>query len=101
MIGELCASFRIDPTDVLLETYFKFLADRSIYQLEMAITQLIQTGERFPTVSQIRTLAGSFREMKTKEITDAPQIEQFSEADFKPVSAEQFFEKVGSYFKTV
>jgi hypothetical protein len=100
MLGELSAAFRVDPTTEQAETYWKYLQDRSLYQVSSAIVDIIQTGDRFPTVAQIRTLAGTYREMKTVEVpSGCLMLEQFAGSDlekYKGMTGDEFFKTVMS-----
>lgn len=95
LMGKMGLAFRTDCSKEQMSVYWEFLKDRSFYQVGRAIEEIIKTGDRFPPVSKVRELAGSFREMKTREVTEAPQIEEFSSADQKPETAEDFFKIVG------
>jgi hypothetical protein len=70
-----------------------------MYQVGNAIVDIIQTGERFPTVSQIRAIASGYREFKTVAVEPKQMIEEFTTVDDVPVDADSFFKKVGGYFK--
>jgi hypothetical protein len=95
LMGKMGKAFNFTPDKETLSVYFEFLADRSLYQVDRAITEIIRSGDRFPTVSKIRELAGSFREFKTVEVNHDHLIEEFSGADQKPQTAEDFFRIVG------
>lgn len=101
LMAEMSFAFRADLPEGAVDTYWKYLVDMSWFQVQSAMNQIIKTGDRFPSVAQIRTLAGSYREMKTKEISTAIQIEEFASNDCKPESADDFFKKVGSLFGEV
>lgn len=73
-----------------------------MFQVGNAIVDIIQSGERFPTVSQIRTIASGYREFKTAEVPqDVIQIEQFTGAEtekYKGMSGDDFFKEVMGSF---
>lgn len=94
LMGELGLAFRVDTPKDTMAVYFKYLHDRSMYQVEHAIIDLVKVGDRFPTVSKLREIAGSFREFKTAEKTESIQIEEFTGADYKPENADEFFKKI-------
>ena len=95
IMGELYKAFGLSPDKQQMLVYFKFLSDRSFYQVESAVTQLIQTGDRFPTVAKIRELASAYREFKTVEQSESIQIEEFTTVDEQPHTADDFFRIVG------
>ena len=98
LLGKLCVAFRVDSNSEMINVYFEFLSDRSMYQIENAIIDIIKNGERFPTVSAIRNAAGSYREFKTVEANTNIAIEQFSSLETKYESAEDFFKEVNGMF---
>jgi hypothetical protein len=100
-MGELGLAFRVDASKEMMGVYWKYLHDRSLYQVTNAIEDIIKSGDRFPSVAKIRELAGSYREFKTVERSQAEMIEEFSSADLKPVDAKDFFKTVGDMFGAV
>ena len=99
LLGKLGMAFGSAPDKETMAVYFEFLSDRSFYQVESAITQLIQTGDRFPSVAKIREIASSYREMKTAEVSNSVQIEEFTTASGMPHTPEDFFKLVADLGK--
>lgn len=99
LMGKLSVAFNAPLTDDTVAVFFEFLADRSMFQIERAILEVIRSGERFPSVSKIRELAGFYREMKTVELPVAEYIEEYSSASDVPHTAEDFFRTVGELVK--
>ena len=95
LMGELGLAFRVDASKEMMAVYWKHLHDRSMYQVGHAITDIIRSGDRFPTVARIRELAGSYREFKTREITEpARQITEFKASDYQMPEGDDWFEKM-------
>jgi len=73
-----------------------------MYQVGNAIVDIIQTGDRFPPVSHIRSIASGYREFKTAEVPqDLIQIEQFTGEEterYKGMSGDDFFKEVMGSF---
>lgn len=79
LMGELGVAFRVDASREMMGVYWKFLHDRTMRQVRLAIEDIIKSGDKFPPVSRIRDIAGSYREFKTVEkVPESRQIEEFT-----------------------
>ena len=57
LMGDVCAAFRCEITESLLQSYFKHLSDFDIVMVSRAINKAIKSCDRFPTIKAIREMA--------------------------------------------
>lgn len=80
LMGEMAAAFSRDMNKETMATYFKHLIDYPLDAVAYAVDKAIKTEERLPVIKTLRELANSYRPpSKRQPITDAPQIEEFSQ----------------------
>lgn len=58
LINALAGSFRVDPTEALLDGYWFGLEDLSVAAVKTAVGKAIRTGDRMPNPAELRKLAG-------------------------------------------
>ena len=92
LIGELSVAFGRELNRELMSVYFKHLEHQTLYQVEIAITEIISKDERFPALSRIKTLADTKKKSKPEPRSDAVQIEEVVMSNDLPRSKEEFFD---------
>jgi hypothetical protein len=101
MMGEMAICFRTEASRADMNVYFKHLRDCSLYQVGRAIKEIIDTRDRFPTVSQIKLLAKSFLIEKSAHVQEENLIEASSVVDDLPKTKEEFFEAMRNLCSSV
>lgn len=56
LMGDVCAAFRCEITESLLQSYFRHLSDFDISLVSRAISKSIKSCDRFPTIKAIREM---------------------------------------------
>lgn len=56
--ARLCATFRVEPTEVLLDAYWSALSDLAIGAIAAAMVRALTYEERFPVPAVLRRLTG-------------------------------------------
>lgn len=69
LMGEMCVAFQVEPTDELMEVYWKHLAASvSITGFEETVNYNIKNSDRFPTISKL------LQEPENCELIESPEI---------------------------
>ena len=102
-MGEMAVAFREDVDQPLLTVYFKHLISFTMYQVHMAIKDIIRYDARFPKVSRVIAMAGTMKKERPKPMQDVPQLEEVIINDnlaSKEAQAE-FFKNIDALLKDV
>ena len=89
LMGELSLSFLTEPSKETMRVYFKRLGDCSMNQVRKAINQIIETDDRFPVLSRLKTVALTFRR-EVPVVSDALQIEEVVLPNGLPTTKDDF-----------
>lgn len=60
-MGGLCVAYNVQATTERLAVYFNGLASISNDAMNFAVTEIIKTRPKFPTVAEIREMANAYR----------------------------------------
>ena len=91
LMGELSVVFGRDVDKPLLSVYFKHLEYLSLYQVSLAVNEIIENDDRFPVLSRIRTLAATKKKERPQPMSEAVQIEEVVMSNDLPRTKEDFF----------
>ena len=91
-MAELGVSFNRNIDRETLAVYFKHLSSQTIYQVCMAIDDIIAIDDRFPTVSRVKAIANIQKKNPPRPMQDAEQIEEVALPNDLPRTKEAFFE---------
>ena len=83
----------------MVEVYFEYLEGCSMYQIDRAIKELIQTGDHFPYLSKVLTLARSFKREPTAPMSDHIQIKEVNPPNDLPRTKDDFFKAMKTLTK--
>lgn len=101
LMGEMAVAFGVDlPTETLM-VYFNRLEPYSMYQVKRAIDETIEYGERFPVLSKLMALAGSFRREPSVVIPEDRQLEEVTVDSDAPRTPEECIAKVNEMLKGI
>lgn len=100
-MGELAVSFQREMNRESLAVYFKHLSDLTLYQVGLAVKRIIDSDERFPPVSRIKTLGKTFKKERPGPMQDVAQIEEVVLPNDLPRNKEDFFKAMGKLYNQV
>ncbi|MDA3807565.1 MAG: hypothetical protein PF440_06605 [Thiomicrorhabdus sp.] len=101
LIGELNIAFGREPNKEQMKVYFKHLQTFTLFQVSMAIMEIIEKDERFPVLSRVRSLAATKKKHKPEPYQDVPQIEEVVLPNDLPRTKEDFFKAMDELVKKV
>ncbi len=95
-MGEMAVAFREDVDQPLLTVYFKHLISFTMYQVHMAIKDIIRYDERFPKASRVIAMAGTMKKERPKPMQDVPQLEEETISYVRPDQ-----DAIDAFFKNI
>lgn len=98
LMAKLSACFRTEATPMMAEVYFEKLEQCSMYQVDRAINELMETSEHFPYLSKILALARSFKREPSAPVSDSLQIDEVATLEGAPRDKEAFFKNIYAKF---